>query len=104
MFNSFYPYTIGPTDYIDKVFTYLPANAFINKGRCGIGGTTLELNNKNRCSIIVAPTVGILKDKKKSHPDLFIVWADVSVEDVKEQLAKREPHQKMMSPQREQRK
>ena len=96
MFNSHTAYTVGITVYLDKIFEYLPANAFINKGRCGIGGTTLELKNKNRCSLIVAATVGILKDKKKSTPELFIVWADVKLEDVKAQLALQLPAQKIM--------
>jgi len=97
MFNSHHAYTIGPKEYLDKIFTCLPSNAFINKGRCGIGGTTLELNYKKRCSIIVAPTVGILIDKEKSNPDLFIVYAKVSMEDVKTQLALKEPAQKIMT-------
>src|SRR5690606_3072394 len=33
----------------------IPANSFIFKGRCGIGGTTLELEHP-RNSIIVMPT------------------------------------------------
>jgi hypothetical protein len=97
MFNSHHAYTIGPKVYLDKVFTYLPVNAFINKGRCGIGGTTLELDNRTRCSIIVAPTVGILIDKKMSHPDLFIIYDDITTEDVKKQLAKRVQAQKIMT-------
>ncbi len=90
-------YIVGTTDYLDKVFTEIPNNAFINKGRCGIGGTTLELRNLNRCSIIVAPTVGILKDKVKSHPDLFIVYAEVTFEQVKNQLSIGRTAQKIMT-------
>jgi hypothetical protein len=97
MFNSYHAYTLGPKEYLDKIFTHLPCNAFIHKGRCGIGGTTLELKNETRCSIIVAPTVGILIDKKKSNPNLFIVYADVSMEDVQKQLAKHESAQKIMT-------
>lgn len=97
MFKTHTIYTIDPIDYLDKIFTVLPSNAFINKGRCGIGGTTLEINNKNRCSIIVSPTVGILIDKKKSHPDLFIVWAKVTLEEVKAELALKKPGQKFMT-------
>jgi hypothetical protein len=97
MFNTHTVHTVSTTTYLDKIFEYITANAFIHKGRCGIGGTTLELMNKNRCSIIVAPTVGILIDKKKSHPDLFIVYAKVTPEQVEEQLRLMAPAQKMMT-------
>ncbi len=97
MFNTRTVHTVSTTTFLDKIFEYIPANAFIHKGRCGIGGTTLELINKNRCSIIVAPTVGILVDKKKSHPDLFIVYAKVTPEQVEEQLQLMLPAQKMMT-------
>lgn len=56
----------------------IPANSFIFKGRCGIGGTTLELN-QHRHSIIIVPTVspiqGKLKVEKgnecKPHDEIF---------------------------------
>jgi hypothetical protein len=97
MFNCYLSYTVGTTVYLDKIFTRLPANAFINKGRCGIGATSLELWNLDRCSIIVAPTKGILKDKLKSHPNLFVVDGDVTPYEVREQLAFKLPAQKIMS-------
>ena len=72
-FNETIEYTISiePDQYIDKAFTdrKLPSNAFIHKGRCGIGGTTLELKFP-RHSIITVPTVGIIGDKLKSTKDL----------------------------------
>ncbi len=77
------------TDYINKAFKILPSNAFIHKGRCGIGGTTLELETK-RNSIIVAPTTGIIDDKSFStdeygnikYPDLFTVYGNIKPKDI----------------------
>ena len=96
-FKSITIHKVDKTAYLDKIFAYIPVNAFINKGRCGIGATTLEIKNAGRCSIIVSPTIGILKDKVKSHPELFIVYADVSYDEVKDQLALRLPAQKIMT-------
>lgn len=55
-------YIISNKDYLNSVFDILPSNAFIDKGRCGIGGTTLELE-AHRHSIIIVPTNGIIKNK-----------------------------------------
>lgn len=77
------------TDYIDKAFKILPNNSFINKGRCGIGGTTLELKTE-RNTIIVVPTIGIIEDKKDEtnekgellYPDLLGVYGEFLEEDI----------------------
>lgn len=96
MFNTTTYYTLEPTDYIYKAFSQLPSNAFINKGKCGIGATNLEIKNKSRPSIIVASTVAILLDKQTTHPDLLIIHGGVTVDEIKLQLIKRRPAQKIM--------
>ena len=74
-------YTLKLTDYIDEAFKIIPSNAFIHKGRTGIGGTTLELNT-DRNTILVVPNKGIIKDKEAEtdeegvlkFPNLFPVY------------------------------
>lgn len=51
----------GPK-YISDVVDELPSNCIINKGVTGCGGTHLELTTK-RNSIIVVPTVSLIKNK-----------------------------------------
>ncbi|UEG52589.1 DEAD/DEAH box helicase family protein [Mucilaginibacter daejeonensis] len=96
MYTHLQEYTISKEAYLDTVFNSIPSNAFIDKGRCGIGGTTLELLNKTRCSIIVAPTRGILRNKKLKHPDLFIIDGDVNRSDIEEYLQHVKPASKIM--------
>jgi hypothetical protein len=88
--------TLNKTDYLDKAFKTIPANAFIHKGRCGIGGTTLEIKAL-RCSIIVVPTKGIITNKCNSHSELFAVDGDVSVEKIEAYLLSPVKHKKIMS-------
>lgn len=92
------------TDYINKAFEALPTNSFINKGRCGIGGTHLELKTK-RNSIIIVPTKGIITDKINSkeengnleYPNLFPVMGGVKPDDIKEYLSSNIPYKKLMT-------
>lgn len=91
------------TDYIDKAFKELPTNSFINKGRCGIGGTHLELKT-DRNSIIVVPTKGIITDKINStdengnieYPNLFPVMGGVKPEDISTYLLGEIPFKKII--------
>jgi hypothetical protein len=91
------------TDYIDKAFKVLPENSFIHKGRCGIGGTTLELNAE-RNTIIVVPTVGIIEDKRDEtndkgeleYPDLLCVYGEFLEEDIVDFLMDDIPYKKIM--------
>jgi len=57
-----YNYRIKVKDRLSKIFTEIPSNAIINKGRCGIGGTYLEIKAK-RNSIIIVPTNAIIDGK-----------------------------------------
>ncbi|SES06367.1 hypothetical protein SAMN04488023_1295 [Pedobacter rhizosphaerae] len=53
----------------------LPINALFDKGRCGIGGTTLEIE-QNRHSIIVVPTTPSILGKCKDYPSILPVMGD----------------------------
>jgi hypothetical protein len=93
-FSNYYEYTISKEQHIDAAFTdlKLPANAFIHKGRCGIGGTTLEIKS-HRHSIITVPGVSIIHDKmsdEKNEPyNLFAVEGGVSVAAIRDYLIKK---------------
>ncbi|NDV79828.1 DEAD/DEAH box helicase family protein [Dysgonomonas sp. 511] len=91
------------TDYIDKAFDILPVNSFINKGRCGVGGTTLELKT-GRNTILVVPTVGIIEDKRDEinkegdleYPDLLCVYGEMLIEEIVDFLIDDIPNKKIM--------
>lgn len=78
-------FVLAPNDYINKAFKSIPVNCNIHKGRCGIGGTTLEIRDK-RHSIIVAPNISIIKSKKKEFDFIFEVYGDVSEAQIKKYL------------------
>jgi len=92
------------SDYIDKAFKEIPANAFIHKGRTGVGGTHLELKTK-RNSIMIVPTKGIITDKinakdengNKEYPDLFPVMGGVTPTDIAEHLSSNTTNKKLMT-------
>jgi|GEM_PF-1234425 len=72
-----YTYNLSTTDRLSKAFDVLPSNSIINKGRCGIGGTYIEIMAK-RNSIIIVPTNAIIDDKcldsnNAVYPNYFIV-------------------------------
>lgn len=60
--NTEYIFKIKPHVYLEKVFDNIPSKSIINKGRCGIGGTFLEIN-ANRNSIIIVPTNAVIDNK-----------------------------------------
>lgn len=96
-FKNYYSYLVAPDVYLSEILTEIPNNAFIDKGRCGIGGTTLEIKNENRCSLITGPTRAVLKAKEIEHEKLFIVDGNVSDKAIEQQLALRVSSQKIMS-------
>lgn len=101
-------YKLHVTDYLDKAFTdkALPTNAIIEKGRCGIGGTFLELTNKNRKSIIVVPTTGIIEDKIDAldekgnfrYPDLYAIYGRMKPEDIAHYISEVQPQKIIITP------
>lgn len=89
---------VSPKTLIDQIFTNgLPVNSFINKGRCAIGATYGEIMYKLRCTLIVAPNISILISKKESHPELDIVYGDVSDEEIAKMFATKKPGHKIMT-------
>ena len=71
-------YYLNENEYIDSLFNRIPSNANINKGRCGIGGTTLELKD-TRNSIVVVPNISTIESKKNVFPNLFCVFGNIDV-------------------------
>lgn len=72
-------------EYLDKAFDLIPSNAIINKGRCGIGGTTLEINS-SRHSIIIVPNIPTIECKLLSHPFIIGVYGTISKKDLKSKI------------------
>jgi len=61
-FRTEYTFEVDPITNLSEVIDLIPTDAIINKGRCGIGGTYLEINAE-RNSIIVVPTNAIIDNK-----------------------------------------
>lgn len=76
---------LTPNQYLSDAFTSIPSNANIHKGRCGIGGTTMELND-SRHSAIVVPNISIMLDKKKVYKDMICIYGDTSIAEITYQL------------------
>jgi len=57
-----YNYRLKVKHRLNRAFDIIPNNSIINKGRCGIGGTYLEIK-ANRNSIIIVPTNAIIDNK-----------------------------------------
>ncbi|ERJ60352.1 hypothetical protein [Sphingobacterium paucimobilis] len=73
-------------EYLDKAFDLTPSNTIINKGRCGIGGTTLELNSQ-RHSIIVVPNIPTIESKKRANQDIIGVYGGITKNRLKKEIA-----------------
>ncbi|MFC0515158.1 DEAD/DEAH box helicase family protein [Mucilaginibacter angelicae] len=100
MYQSTTTYNVAPTIRLDKIMPHgLPINSFIDKGRCAIGGTYSEINNKTRCTIIVVPNISIELSKQRSHPEMDIVYGEVTRKEVEEIfLLKKVGHKIMTTP------
>lgn len=74
--NTTYNFRLKVKHRLSAAIKKIPSNAIINKGRCGIGGTYLEIIAE-RNSIIVVPTNAIIDDKcfvkNKLRPNYFVV-------------------------------
>jgi hypothetical protein len=100
MYKTITTYVVDPKTRLDKIMPDgIPVNAFIDKGRCAIGGTYSEITNKRRSSLIPVPNISILLCKKLDHPEIDIVYGDVSYEDVKRiLLIKKAGHKILTTP------
>ncbi|WP_421942430.1 hypothetical protein [Pedobacter sp.] len=76
-----YSYKINKEDYIGAAFTHIPGNAIINKGRCGIGGTTMELKD-DRNSIIVVPNTPTIESKKQDFKNICGVYGNIQIPEI----------------------
>lgn len=52
--------------YLSDFFSELPSNCILNKGLTGCGGSYLELHS-NRNSVILVPTIELVKNKTEEH-------------------------------------
>lgn len=102
MFNNIFNYIIKTTAWIGAVFhKHLPVNAFIDKGRCAIGGTTLETKYKKRTTIMIVSNIGIILSKQfaerlDERPD-YVVYGSVTQSQVNQIIAKVKTGDKIMS-------
>jgi len=102
MFNNEFKYIISETAWIGQVFRKrLPENAFIDKGRCAIGGTTLETKYKKRTTIMIVSNIGIILSKQfaerlDERPD-YVVYGSVTQSQVNQIIAKVKTGDKIMS-------
>lgn len=101
-------YTLETTDFIDKAFKQLPTNAFIDKGRCAIRATSMEISDKSRCTIITVPTCPIIDSKTiindwdtaeeiERKKSVFPVRGGVTVNQIAEYLDSDLPYKKIMT-------
>jgi len=98
MYYNTITHEVNPKTLLDKIFLNgLPVNSFINKGRCAIGATYGEIINKTRCTIITVPNISILLNKKDSHPELNVVYGNVTDSEIKAMIRKSEVGQKIMT-------
>ncbi|ATP58940.1 hypothetical protein CPT03_21945 [Pedobacter ginsengisoli] len=74
-------------DRLGKAFDVLPSNANIDKGRCGIGGTTLEIEAK-RHSIFIVCTLGGIIGKANDNPEIFAIHGKMKPKDIVPELMK----------------
>ena len=106
--KKFEEYKLHVTDYLNKAFPneQLPMNAIIEKGKCGIGGTYMELNDSTRKSIIVVPTIGIIEDKIHStdnnsnlkYPDLYAIYGKMTEKKIADDLTNARPQKIIITP------
>ncbi len=60
----------------------IPDNSIIDKTETGIGATYLELHKTNRSSIIIEPTVPVIRDKTFNKDKFLAVYEDCTWQDV----------------------
>jgi hypothetical protein len=86
--------------YLSKYYKEVPANCVFNKVATGCGGTSLEIENMLRDSIITVPLEQMINNKVEQYPNertpkdfkMFGVKAGITKEDVKEYLQANKVH------------
>jgi len=85
---------LSVSDRLDKAFDVLPSNANIDKGRCGIGGTTLEIEAK-RHSIFIVCTLGGIVGKANDNSEIFAIYGKMKPKDIVPELMKTTGYRKL---------
>lgn len=86
--------------YLSDFYSEIPSNCVLNKVATGCGGTSLEIENMNRDSIITVPLEQMINNKVKQYPNertpaefkMFGVKAGVTVDDIVEYLKTNKIH------------
>mgnify|MGYP004700965125 CR=1 FL=1 len=86
--------------YLSEYYSEIPSNCVFNKVATGCGGTTLEIENINRDSIITVPLEQMIENKTSQYPNertsqdfiLFGVKAGVYKTDIIEYLDNNKHH------------
>lgn len=78
------------SDYLEE----LPANCLFNKGVTGCGGTHLELHLSKRNSLILVPTIELVKNKLCDG--IFGFYGDVSINDLISYITSDIPYKKII--------
>jgi hypothetical protein len=81
-------------DHLNKAFAILPSNANIDKGRCGIGGTSLEIVAE-RHSIFIVCTLGGILGKAKNNPSIFPIYGKMKSKAIIPELNKGTGYRKL---------
>lgn len=55
--------------YLSNFYKEIPSNCVFNKVATGCGGTSLEIENMNRDSIIAVPLEQMINNKVKQYPN-----------------------------------
>ena len=87
-------------DYLSNYYSELPSNCIFNKVATGCGGTTLEIENMNRDSIIAVPLEQLVTNKVSQYPNkrtpedfkLFGVKKGIYTADIVDYLRTNEHH------------
>lgn len=83
---------LGRNQYLDNVINQIEINIILFKFLCGIGATTLELENRERSSIIIEPNRPVIEGKCKKYnqkrkPKVILgVYEGVTKDDIIEYL------------------
>ena len=86
--------------YLSKFYKEVPSNCVFNKVATGCGGTSLEIENMNRNSIIAVPLEQMISNKVEQYPNertpqdfiMFGVSAGITKDDIIEYLKENKVH------------
>ncbi|MCL2312419.1 MAG: hypothetical protein FWC41_08045, partial [Firmicutes bacterium] len=89
------PIPITKEQTLTDIFTEgIPSNTILDKTKCGIGATYLEITFDHRHSIIIEPNVPVITGKKEEHPQIIGVYEKVTQEKIIEEITARAEERK----------